>query len=372
MSLTTAPPQPDSLQAPSAARPVRAFPRPGREAPGGTAPVAAWVGGPSALREEVADHVEAAGGRLLDAAAAGSAPAVVLGTLTSLSRRHGRTGVGHPSAIVALTEAPASDERAWRSALELGARALIRLPEDSARLLGVLGDLLRRGPGALILGVAAGSGGAGASSLAARLAGAAVRGGHPTVLVDADPCGGGLDVLVEAPAHDGATWEDIGPLGSEDGEALRAGLPEVDGVRLLAARGSTLPAPEDAAAVLAALAPGGGIVIADLGTAHVAAALAHLDQLLVVVTGTDHSLRAAQRRAASWEAPRSRTRMVLRRRGPLGPRDVAEDLGSDPLLAFKDAPAGLVPLLDVRRGGIDAACAHALAGLLAEREQARA
>lgn len=340
--------------APALPRPAAVFPA----ADGGTV---AWFGGPAALRTLAADHVDALGAQLVDVGPDDPAPAIGLGSLAVLARRGARAGGASLAGVtIALGAAGEIAEEHWRACLELGVRAVVRLPEDSARLLDLLAAALRRASRALVIGVVGGCGGAGASSLAARLAGAATRGGAPTVLVDADPLGGGLDVLVEAAGMPGARWEDVGHLGGDDGATLRDGLPVVDGVRLLVAGHGAWPTPEQTVAVLGALAPLAGTVVVDLGPLHVDAVLDTLDHLVLIVPATDHAVRSTGRRLRAWRAQPEQTRLVVRRRGRLAPGEVAESLGLGLAAAFRDGGKQLVPLLDVRRRGADAVCTRLL------------
>src|SRR5699024_11706334 len=102
------------------------------------------------------------------------------------------------------------------------------------QLLSHLSELSRPRSDSTVIGVVAGHGGAGASSFAARLA-AAARPDGPVVLVDGDPLGGGLDLLVEHGGAAGVGWSALEGLGSQVGTALREGLQVVDEVAVLAA-----------------------------------------------------------------------------------------------------------------------------------------
>ncbi|MFC0673924.1 hypothetical protein ACFFF6_08140, partial [Brachybacterium hainanense] len=209
-------------------------------------PRVGWAGGPPPLRSLIADHVAAAGARLEDVApeeVAAQPPSLLLGTVDALAllAPPGRSGAPAgqrpgPAPLLAVAEDGPLAEEDWHRCLQLGVRAMLRLPADSGPLLDLLGRALRDRGGALVIGVVGGCAGAAASSTAAALAGAMARRGAPTVLVDADPAGGGLDVLVEAPPSRGGAWADVGRLEAQDGARLRAGLPQVDGVHLLAAR----------------------------------------------------------------------------------------------------------------------------------------
>lgn len=325
-----------------------------------------WLGGADVLLDAATDHVHALGADLVPAEVDDERGGVALVDVRALDRRRPRLERGRHTLLVALTAAPPT-EAEWRTCVDVGAGALLRLPEDSARLLDLLAPALRAARPSLVLGVVGGCGGAGASSTAARLAAAAAAVGEDVVLVDGDPLGGGIDALVEAPGGRGACWEDLGALGPDDGSALREGLPLVDGVRILASSADGPPSPDVTASALDALAPVGGVVIADLGAETVPAVLPLLDLLVVVLPARPHAVRAGALRLRRWGVPPSVGGVIVRRRGPLAPEDVAAELGIELLGSFRDGPAGLVPLLDVRRRGADRACARVLYHLLAAR-----
>ncbi|MGP9695306.1 hypothetical protein ACT3TZ_11890 [Brachybacterium sp. AOP25-B2-12] len=334
-----------------------------------------WLGGGAALRATAADHVDALGGRLLDALGSGGADgagSAALIDVDALDTPRPARGRGRHATVIALTSRPAS-EADWRACIDAGVQALVQLPAESSHLLDLLAPVLRRARPGLVLGVVGGCGGAGASSTAARLAAAAARSGAETVLVDGDPTGGGIDALVEAPGGRGACWEDLGALGPDDGSALRDGLPRVDGVRILASRGDGPPMPSAVAGALDALTPVGGLVVADLGVEVVPSVLPLLDRLLLVVPCVPHAVRTASLRLRRWAPPAGAAGVLVRRRGPMAPGEVAADLGLELLGSFRDGPAGLVPLLDVRRRGADRACARLLGRLTAAHpERSRA
>lgn len=318
----------------------------------GERPLVRWAGADEVLRALVTDHATAVGMDLTEDPVA-RAEACVVTDADALVGGALPVGGGRTPLLVVSAE-PEVPAAVWRCALEAGARSVLPLPGGSEELLSRLAELARPRAASLLLGVVGGCGGAGASSFAARLAAAARAHGQVT-LVDADPLGGGLDLLVEAPGTDGIGWADTAGLGPDDGEALRDGLPRVDEVRLLIARDHAGPAPRDLSRVLSALSPLGGMVVVDLGAELVPAAAEHLDQLLVVVPSSDHSVRAAARRLHSWPLGEAGARVVVRRNGPLSAAEVCEDLVLPLAASFRDSRRGTVPLLDVRRRGADRA-----------------
>lgn len=330
---------------------------------------ALWAGPDAALRELVADHATAAGLELVDEADPGpiavqlmDAAALVTAPGTAGFRSRGASVAAGAPPLLVVTSEQVVTTSAWRSALASGARALLQLPADSEQLLSHLSELSRPRSDSTVIGVVAGHGGAGASSFAARLA-AAARPDGPVVLVDGDPLGGGLDLLVEHGGAAGVAWSDLEGLGSQDGTALREGLPVVDEVALLVAGDGPGPQASALSRALTALAPGGGTVVVDLSASLVAAAAEHLDRLLLVTTATDHAVRATARRLDIWPLPAGLVSVVVRRQGPLHPGDIAADLSLPLAAAFRDSPAGTVPLLDVRRRGADRSARVLLQGL---------
>lgn len=135
--------------------------------------------------------------------------------------------------LIVLTSG-AVDEGCWRASLALGASAVLGLPDQEAELV----DELRIGPaslgaGARCIAVVGGCGGAGASTLAAALAFTA-GGSGKTLLVDGDPLGGGLDVLVGAESRPGLRWNELATTrGQLDPGAFASAICDVQGVGLL-------------------------------------------------------------------------------------------------------------------------------------------
>lgn len=146
----------------------------------------------------------------------------------------------------------------------LGA-SLIVVPRD-ATLLGRAVQGGRAPQAARTVAVVSGGGGAGASTTAAGLAGAAVLDGRSAVLVDLDPWGGGLDLLIGAEGRSGWRWHDLararGGLGT-----LAGRLPSTDGVDVVAMGRSMhqrLPDDEAVDCVLAAARATYDLVVLDV------------------------------------------------------------------------------------------------------------
>nr|WP_188271108.1 MULTISPECIES: septum site-determining protein Ssd [unclassified Streptomyces] len=211
------------------------------------------------------------------------------------------------------------DPGIWRLAVGIGAECVLRLPDAEAVLVDRLADAAEGvGRQALTVGVVGGRGGAGASTLACGLALAAARTGRRTLLVDGDPLGGGLDVLLGGEREDGRRWPDFaGSKGRLAGGALEESLPSVRGVRVLSwGREPAAPVPPEAVrSVLAAARRRGGVVVVDLprGTDTAGAeALAQLDLGLLVVPGELRAVAAAHQVAAALSVGVRDLRAVVR------------------------------------------------------------
>ncbi|MFI9294471.1 septum site-determining protein Ssd [Streptomyces gardneri] len=207
---------------------------------------------------------------------------------------------------VVLVGREQDDPGVWRLAVEVGAECVLRLPEAESVLVDRIADAAEGvGRQALTVGVVGGRGGAGASTLACGLALAAARTGRRTLLVDGDPLGGGLDVLLGGEREDGRRWPDFAASkGRLAGGALEESLPAVRGVRVLSwGREPAAPVPPEAVrSVLAAARRRGGVVVVDLprGTDEAATeALAQLDLGLLVVPGELRAVAAAHRVASA-------------------------------------------------------------------------
>ncbi len=260
-----------------------------------------------------------------------SAPLVLVGAdalataaVRALPRRPGVV-------VVSAGELPAAE---WASAVELGAERVVVLPADEAWLLSRSSAAVRSPAERGRLLVVGGScGGAGASTVAVALALAAAPG---AVLVDADPWGGGLDLLLGAEGIEGLRWPELtGLRGRVGGDALLAALPEIGGVHVLAAsRSETDDIPGEAlVAVVEAARSVGRPVVVDLPRAGptgdgAAAVLADADQVLLVVPARLRAATAARLLLDAPGSPWGAARIVARAvPGGLSRDDVAEVVG---------------------------------------------
>ncbi|GAB3206461.1 septum site-determining protein Ssd [Marinactinospora thermotolerans] len=211
----------------------------------------------------------------------------------------------HPNAVVVLpapARAPSGGDQVWSQALRVGAHEVMSLPDHESRLVDLFADAADGGPRcAPLISVIGGRGGAGASLLAVALALAARRAGKQTVLLDADPLGGGLDLLLGHEDAPGARWPDLAARrGRLNWPALRDSLPSARGIALLAwGRGRPSPVPAVAMqAVVATALRGADLVIADLPRAFDPATdevLRRTTRALLVVPADVHATIAAAR-----------------------------------------------------------------------------
>ncbi len=130
------------------------------------------------------------------------------------------------------------------------------------------------------------SGGLGASSLSLAVGRRLAATGPPSVVVDLDLGGGGLDVSAGVEHLPGRRWPALADVrGHLDAEVLLASLPQEEGCRLLSAGGpSSRRVPDRAVAdVLASVATHGRLVV-DAGRAPPPAEVLALGPLVLLVT----------------------------------------------------------------------------------------
>jgi secretion/DNA translocation related CpaE-like protein len=277
--------------------------------------------------------------------------------------------------VVITTGRP--DDALWRSTVDLGAARLFVLPDDERGLVDFLGDAadVPAVNGAAIA-VVGGCGGAGASTFAAALAICSARAG-PTLLIDGDRLGGGIDVLLGIERVAGARWPDLAPTrGRLNTTALSEALPTVAGCSVLSwQRGGESRLDAAAAdAVVDAGVRGYQRVIIDLPRcvdADTIPLAAVADVIVVVVPATVRATVAAAMVAAALGAYPGRRHLVVRDPGPgrltvgqVGAAlalPVAASVRSDSAIT-RAAERGELPI-SRRRSALASAC-HDVLGLL--------
>jgi secretion/DNA translocation related CpaE-like protein len=270
-----------------------------------------------------------------------SAPLVLLGA--DLAARMVGSGVARRDGLVLVGLDPNNTE-VWDHAVALGADGVLVLPDAQSWLLGRLADV-GDGPaaGGVVVSVIGGRGGAGASTLAAALSIVAAKEGVPTMLIDADPLGGGIDMVLGREDEAGLRWPD---LASADGrlsaDSLRHALPRAGRLTMLSCgRGETPHLPvEPVRAVLDAARRSHDLVVVDLPrntgpvTEHVLSAAV---LSLLIVPAEVRAAAAAGRVAVAVGLLASDLRVVVRGPAPdkLTGELVADAIGL-PLVGWLD------------------------------------
>ncbi len=271
------------------------------------------------------------------------------------------------------------DADVWRRAVAVGADNVVFLPDSEPWLVERFADAAEGGGrDGLVVGVVGGRGGAGASVLAAALAVTAARRDLASMLIDLDPLGGGIDLVLGAEDCTGLRWPDFAETrGRLGGAALRESLPASFGLTVLSwDRGDLLTVPAEAVrAVLTAAQRACDVVVLDLprridpATEH---ALAQCTSAMLVVPAEVRAVAAAARVATGLAATARDVRTVVRGPSPSGldAAEVADALGL-PLAVEMEAEPRLDELLErgeapgrSGRGPLAHACELLLAELL--------
>jgi cellulose biosynthesis protein BcsQ len=197
-----------------------------------------------------------------------------------------------------------------------------------------------------VIGVVGGSGGVGASTFAAVLAvlaGSSAR-GVPSLLVDLDLAGGGIDVVLGIEAVSGARWSGLRVDGGHlDPDDLVDGLPRAGPCAVLACDGVELRAAAVEQVLDAAIAAGPVVVDLPRHRCDVrAAGLARCDVVVALARADVAGLVAAH---AVVSGLGDAAVGVIMRRGEVGPDQGAELVGAELLGALPPlgAPIGLDP-----------------------------
>ncbi|MFC1410780.1 septum site-determining protein Ssd [Streptacidiphilus sp. N1-12] len=289
------------------------------------------------------------------------------------------TGLSHRPGVL-LVGTDLDDVEVWRRAVVLGARHVIFLPDAESWLLDRIADAAEGvGVQALTVSVLGGRGGAGASTLACALAVTAAREGHRAMLIDGDPLGGGLDLLLGGEDTAGLRWPDLaGSRGRVNALELENSLPRMHALTALSwDRGDALTIPPAAMrTVLGAARRRGGVVVLDLPRRiddATGEALEQTDLGLLVIPAELRAMTASGRVASAVRMRLADLRAVVRGPAPSGMagEEIAEglrmplagELAAEPGLAAdleRGRPPGLSP-----RGPLARFCTAFLAEALA-------
>ncbi len=207
----------------------------------------------------------------------------------------------------------------WQRAVALGAEHVASLPDAERWLIDRLADSGEGMPrnGVVVAVLSAGSG-AGASTLAATLGLAAAARSTRVLLIDGDPLGGGLDVLLGLEGEDGTRWPDLCETrGRLSAVTLAEALPRLHGMSVLSwGREGPASAPvESWSAVVDAGVRGFDLVVVDLARQLDPVGelvLARARETVVVASNHVRTAVAASRLAASVQSLCSSVGLVLR------------------------------------------------------------
>lgn len=289
-------------------------------------------------------------------------------------RRRGVVVVGHDL----------DDATVWQRAVALGAEEVLFLPDAERHLAQVLADAAEGADNhAVRVCVVGGRGGAGASTLSCALAVTGARSGVDTMLVDGDPLGGGIDLILGEEESGGMRWPSlVDTKGRLSARALREHLPSpaARGMTRLSVlswdRGELLTVPPEAMrAVLDAGARSCELVVVDLPRQRTDAAdeaLAGSALTLLVVPAEVRAVAAAARVMGGLRGVAPRVELVVRGPAPSGlPAKAIADSLAIPLLGEIAAEPGLPGMLDRgqapprRRGPLAGLCADLVGELIA-------
>ncbi len=283
-------------------------------------------------------------------------------------------GAGFPRRHAVLVVAAPGDADAslWQCAVRIGAEAVLELPDDGHALLAAFNrhaGFGASGDGGVIT-VVSGHGGAGASILATALA---LTADTSALLVDLDPSGPGLDLLLGIERDEGLRWPELRLRdGRVDPDALLRALPRRGSTTVLSspppsgAADGSCAAPRAGAvrSVLQSGHDGGMTVICDVSRQRSEAteAAVEMADLTVLVVAADVPACASAVRCSAWLRRHTEdVALVVRGPSPGGLRggDVEAALGL-PLLASMRPEPRLAKALE--RGGLTFARRSPLAG----------
>lgn len=294
------------------------------------------------------------------------------------SHRSVATGAADPLDVADVPPQASPETLAWEYASLLGAEHVAMLPAAEPWLVDRFADAVQDPPGGgRVVAVIGGRGGAGASVLAVALAVTGVRTGLRTMLVDADPLGGGLDLVLGWEHVHGLRWPALrATSGRVDASALVEALPGRGELVVLSWDRSEVlaPAAESMATAMDAGRRGRDLVVVDLPRHLDDAAVVALEaanRALLVVPAELRAAAAGTRVAATVAPHCPDISVVVRGPAPsdLTAADVARALGLPLAGALRPEPGlarGLEyghPPASAGRGPLAALCRHILSEL---------
>lgn len=266
-------------------------------------------------------------------------------------------------AVVVVTTQAEPTSQTWQLAHQMRAEHVAVLPDAQDWLLERFDDLGATHR-AECIGVMGARGAAGSSTVAAALALTAARGGASTCLVDADPLGGGIDLVLACEGVAGSRWPDLAQRsGRIPAATLRESLPTRHGVQVISYGHSqfTDVSSVAVASVSQTVRRAYDIALVDLSRSPDAAGrmwLSLIDRLLLVVPRDVRSLAAA---SVVLSTLPTTLQVDLITRGPapggISTVDVARILG---LPVIADWPYSKTLSTEIERGIAPASAARSL------------
>jgi len=223
----------------------------------------------------------------------------------------------------------------------------------------VLGRETVRDDGGQVVAVAGGSGGVGASTLAAGLAVLAARGGVTAALVDLDPYAGGADLTLGGEQAAGWRWDKLRTAAGQIAD-ITAMMPRVEGVTVVSMerQGASMPTVDAIEAVVDCLARAHALVVVDAGRLGLVApeVLGMCGRTLVV---TGQSVRQVAAARSGCTAAQRGFGIVVRvaRHGAIAAGDVASSIGLPLIGTVPETPQ----LADFANRGVAPGCGGARA-----------
>lgn len=225
------------------------------------------------------------------------------------------------SDVVLVAVAPGSADL-WKCGVALHADDVVTLPDADSWLVDRLSDCLdASSTSCLTVGITAARGGAGATTLAAALATTAARQGISSLLIDADPLAGGIDLVLGCEGTAGLHWPQVASThGRVSSTALRAALPKSGDLAVLSWDRSADMSVDSTTmtSILAAARRGSELVVVDVprhGDEPTRAALMACDVIVVVTTADVRGAAAAARLLGVLRPQCPDVRLVVRHRG---------------------------------------------------------
>ena len=216
-------------------------------------------------------------------------------------------------------------EDLYRRAIEVGAQDVARLPDDETWLIDALASAAEPADGwggtVCVMGA---RGGAGASVLSAALGLTAARSGLRTLLIDGDPIGGGLDLVLGLEDQPGARWPHFADRrGRLSAANLYEALPRLGDLSVLSwVRGTPTAVTREAAqSLLDAAARAFDLVLVDVPRhqGEIGRSALHVaDAILLLVPAEVRAVMAADELAAALRNDVTDLRLVVSGHSPGG------------------------------------------------------